>query len=406
MRGLIGAEWRSMMWLIIFGTLVQIAVHWRRLVFVSILAKIGSSDPISISDIAVLAIIWQLLSLTSLMNRYVDNRQSSLFKKLESLLDTKALEMYMSSRCETYNVWSFNDRVHDVSYGVSVLCVAFSSSLAQTFNTWMIARQVGWRFLIPIIIALVNQVLSHLVTRKLEKLRKKNRIGKMPRFQEDFYSMYGNIRTIKFYAWEKVFSKVHGWFDMPEYSPPVLWRVTGYLINALGCATSQIAAALTIISYFSVSTKTVTYAEVALLITSIESLTTFTKTMTAAGETMIKVRKGIRFLQSLTDTKSKVFIKHEMNVAKDDTMVELDECVFSWGEEKFKLKPISMQIKAGDFVTIVGRVGGGKSSLVSGLCGEMEVESGEGRICGQIGYVSQKPFIMNATLRENITMGA
>ncbi|KAJ2637040.1 hypothetical protein GGF40_002633 [Coemansia sp. RSA 1286] len=406
MRGLIGAEWRSMMWLIIFGTLVQIAVHWRRLVFVSILAKIGSSDPISISDIAVLAIIWQLLSLTSLMNRYVDNRQSSLFKKLESLLDTKALEMYMSSRCETYNVWSFNDRVHDVSYGVSVLCVAFSSSLAQTFNTWMIARQVGWRFLIPIIIALVNQVLSHLVTRKLENLRKKNRISKMPRFQEDFYSMYGNIRTIKFYAWEKVFSKVHGWFDMPEYSPPVLWRVTGYLINALGCATSQIAAALTIISYFSVSTKTVTYAEVALLITSIESLTTFTKTMTAAGETMMKVRKGIRFLQSLTDTKSKVFIKHEMNVAKDDTMVELNECVFSWGEEKFKLKPISMQIKAGDFVTIVGRVGGGKSSLVSGLCGEMEVESGEGRICGQIGYVSQKPFIMNATLRENITMGA
>ncbi|KAJ2854988.1 ATPase-like protein [Coemansia erecta] len=367
---------------------------------------VGNSSSINISDIVVLAVTWQLLSLTTLMNRYVDRCQTSLFKKLESLLDTKALEMYMSSRCETYNVWSFNERVREVSFGVSVLCIAFSSTLAQTFNTWVIAKKVGWRFLIPISIALANQVLSHFVTRKLEKLRKKNRISKMPQFQKDFYSMYGNIRTIKFYSWESVFSSVLGWFDYPDYRPPVFWRVTSHLIDALGCATSQIAAALTIISYFSVSTKTVTYAEVALLISSIESLTQFTKTMTAAGETMIKVRKGIKFLQSLTDTKSKEFIKHEIDVPKDGTVVELKDCVFSWGEEKFKLKPISLRINAGDFVTIVGRVGGGKSSLVSGLCGEMEVESGHGRVCGQIGYVSQKPFIMNATLRENIMMGA
>ncbi|KAJ1818780.1 hypothetical protein LPJ75_001351 [Coemansia sp. RSA 2598] len=405
MRGLIGAEWKSMTVLIAFGTLVNMAAHWRRLIFVSILSMIGSSESINMSNMAVLAVTWQILSLTALMNRYVDNLQSSLFKKLESLLDTKALEMYMSSRCETYSVWGFNERVREVSYGVSVLCTAFSSSLAQAFNTWIIARKVGWRFLIPIAIALVNEVVSQLVSRKLERLRKKNRISKMPKFQQEFHSMYNNIRTIKFYAWENVFSRVLGWLDCPEYCPPLFWRIASHLVNALGCATSQIAAALTIISYFSVSTKAITYAEVALLIGSIESLTSFTNTMTAAGETMIKVRKGMKFLQSLADPRSKEFIKHEENVPKDGTVVDLEDCVFSWGQEKFKLQPISLQVKSGDFVTIIGRVGGGKSSLVSGLCGEMEVESGKGRIYGRIGYVSQKPFIMNATLRENIMMG-
>ncbi|KAJ1899587.1 ATPase-like protein, partial [Kickxella alabastrina] len=86
----------------------------------------------------------------------------------------------------------------------------------------------------------------------------------------------------------------------------------------------------------------------------------------------------------------------------DGAAVELDNCVLSWGDNKFALDPITLRVKASEFVMIVGRIGGGKSSLLSRLCGEMSVVGGHGRICGKIGYVSQKPYIMNDTFRENV----
>ncbi|KAI9475097.1 P-loop containing nucleoside triphosphate hydrolase protein [Coemansia mojavensis] len=77
--------------------------------------------------------------------------------------------------------------------------------------------------------------------------------------------------------------------------------------------------------------------------------------------------------------------------------------MFSWKE--FSLKPISLKIDQGMFVTVVGKVGSGKSSFLSALCGEMPLTSGTGAINGSIGYVSQKPWIMNATIKDNILFG-
>ncbi|KAJ2847003.1 Canalicular multispecific organic anion transporter 1, partial [Coemansia brasiliensis] len=57
------------------------------------------------------------------------------------------------------------------------------------------------------------------------------------------------------------------------------------------------------------------------------------------------------------------------------------------------------------FVTVVGKVGSGKSSFLSALCGEMPLASGKGTIYGRLSYVNQKPWIMNATIRDNILFG-
>ncbi|ORX68694.1 P-loop containing nucleoside triphosphate hydrolase protein, partial [Linderina pennispora] len=50
-------------------------------------------------------------------------------------------------------------------------------------------------------------------------------------------------------------------------------------------------------------------------------------------------------------------------------------------------------------------IGSGKSSLLSAICSEMPLVSGTGCTYGRIGYVSQKPWIMNATFRENVLFG-
>ncbi|KAJ1884789.1 Canalicular multispecific organic anion transporter 1, partial [Kickxella alabastrina] len=67
---------------------------------------------------------------------------------------------------------------------------------------------------------------------------------------------------------------------------------------------------------------------------------------------------------------------------------------------------MSMRIEAGEFVTVVGRIGSGKSSLLSGLCGEMPITSGQSCMRGSIAYMRQEAFVINATFRENVLMGA
>ncbi|KAJ1725359.1 ATP-binding cassette glutathione S-conjugate transporter ycf1 [Coemansia erecta] len=326
-------------------------------------------------------------------------------KRIEALLYTKAVEFYLESHSESYGVWEFQSKIQNIANGIVVLCFASSAIISQLLNVWIVAQKVGWRVLIPIIFALAHQLLSRAVNRKIDRLRKMQRISKTPRFQDNYYYTFRNIRTIKFYGWESAFTSSRGWIDLEFYSPPMIWKVTRWFISIVGCAISQISAALTIISYFSVSSNAISYADMSLLMSSIDSLTSFTQTITGIGETITGVKKGMAFLESLVDTTAKSYIVHKTKAdLPSDVAIELNECVFTWGEDKFALKPMSMRIKQGEFVTVIGRVGGGKSSFVSGLCGEMAISSGSGYIHGKVGYVSQKPFIMNATFRENVTM--
>ena len=69
------------------------------------------------------------------------------------------------------------------------------------------------------------------------------------------------------------------------------------------------------------------------------------------------------------------------------------------------LKNISFSVKKGELLAIVGPVGCGKSSLVSAMLGEMTKTSGTVRVAGTLAYCDQKPWILNATLKDNITFG-
>lgn len=70
------------------------------------------------------------------------------------------------------------------------------------------------------------------------------------------------------------------------------------------------------------------------------------------------------------------------------------------------LKRIDFECKAGEVVGVVGGVGCGKSSLVNAILGEVrELDGGMTSVEGKLAYFSQTPFIMNATIRDNILFG-
>ena len=97
--------------------------------------------------------------------------------------------------------------------------------------------------------------------------------------------------------------------------------------------------------------------------------------------------------------------------------LESRDLSFSYNEGTRELKSLSLSLKAGDKVGIIGKIGSGKSSLMRLLMGFGQAESGQLLINGfdlphldlselrsEIGYVPQEIMLFKGTLRDNIVM--
>ena len=76
------------------------------------------------------------------------------------------------------------------------------------------------------------------------------------------------------------------------------------------------------------------------------------------------------------------------------------------------LDSISLDVAPGESIALVGAVGSGKSTLILSLLGETPITTGSIEFStdtevtrSRIAYVSQEPYIRNATLRDNIMFG-
>ncbi|CAK7896814.1 metal resistance protein Ycf1p [[Candida] anglica] len=91
--------------------------------------------------------------------------------------------------------------------------------------------------------------------------------------------------------------------------------------------------------------------------------------------------------------------------------VSIKNGTFLWtktnGEENYKvaLSQINLDVKTGKLDCIVGKVGSGKSSIIQAILGDLYRLEGEVKVDGSVAYVSQVPWIMNGTVKENILFG-
>ncbi|KAF8981755.1 hypothetical protein BGZ46_002323 [Entomortierella lignicola] len=99
------------------------------------------------------------------------------------------------------------------------------------------------------------------------------------------------------------------------------------------------------------------------------------------------------------DEKSEKDVKEESKDESDSTSENTSD---SMGPV---LHNINLTIRRGSLTLVVGRVGEGKSSLVSALLGEMYKYSGTVQSFGSLAYVSQSAWISNETVRNNILFG-
>lgn len=108
----------------------------------------------------------------------------------------------------------------------------------------------------------------------------------------------------------------------------------------------------------------------------------------------------------------------DASVSFDNVVFEYDADDKDWSRQKKVFDGFSVDIAPGRHVALVGPSGTGKSTVVNLLLRQWDVQSGEIRIGGselrsfpldelqkQFAVVSQRSFIFNDTIRENIRMG-
>ncbi|KAJ1724913.1 hypothetical protein LPJ53_000837 [Coemansia erecta] len=90
-----------------------------------------------------------------------------------------------------------------------------------------------------------------------------------------------------------------------------------------------------------------------------------------------------------------------------DMMIQIVDGAFRWSvnDSASVLSGVNVECQRGELVSVIGKVGSGKSSLISAILGDMVRTTGEVHIYGTVAYVPQQPWIFNATLRDNILFG-
>ncbi|KAJ2523288.1 ATP-binding cassette glutathione S-conjugate transporter ycf1, partial [Coemansia sp. RSA 1937] len=93
---------------------------------------------------------------------------------------------------------------------------------------------------------------------------------------------------------------------------------------------------------------------------------------------------------------------------KSELAVSITCATFTWPCDsdqtpKFALADVDMHVCKGQLVAVVGKVGAGKSSLLSAILGEMD--GSRTVLDGRVALVSQTPWMMTGSVRDNITFG-
>jgi ABC-type multidrug transport system fused ATPase/permease subunit len=90
-----------------------------------------------------------------------------------------------------------------------------------------------------------------------------------------------------------------------------------------------------------------------------------------------------------------------------DESISVRDGTFSWDRYAGRnaLEDVNFTAAKGELTCIVGRVGAGKSSFLQAILGDLWKVKGQVVVHGAIAYVAQQPWVMNASVKENILFG-
>lgn len=217
------------------------------------------------------------------------------------------------------------------------------------------------------------------------------------------------IKVIKMYTWEAAFSNlVH---DVRKKEIDVI-RKTSYFrsFNFSFFFTASRFILLCTFLVFGLTGEVLT-AEKAFLALSLYNTVRLSMTLffpfaiSMLGECRASVDRVQDFL--LLEERDAHPLTRTFHPKNPETTVTLSSISGKWKAEEPEetLSNISLSIRPGQLVAIIGPVGSGKSSVIQAILGELPLSGGQVDIFGDISYSPQEPWVFSGTVRQNILFG-
>ncbi|XP_068424094.1 ATP-binding cassette sub-family C member 2 [Clinocottus analis] len=305
---------------------------------------------------------------------------------------------------ETVNLMSADaQRFNDVTNFIHLL---WSCPLQIVLSIVFLWFELGPSVLAGLAVMVLMGPINGVLASKARKIQIENMKFKDKRLKI-MNEILNGIKILKLYAWETSFqAQVEG----IRGQELVVMRKFAYLTSVstfiFSCAPALVSLA-TFAVFVGVSPNNILTAEKAFTSISLFNILRFPLAMlpmliAAIVQTTVSRKRLEKFLGG-EDLDSDI-VQHDLSF---NSAISICDGSFAWEREaKPLLKNVSLDIKPGRLVAVVGAVGSGKSSLMSALLGEMYSTKGFINIQGSMAFVPQQAWIQNSTLRDNVLFGS
>jgi len=266
---------------------------------------------------------------------------------------------------------------------------------------------IGPSIFIGFLVLLLSVPVQAVLAKKIGKLRRK-----AIKVTDERVSLMNEIlkaiQLIKLYAWEGSFADKVQSIRQREVKQ---LRHTAYL-KSLNAAFSQVlplvTCAVTFGFYTLVFDETLeagpAFAVLSLFAIARFPLSVLPLAVRFASESLVAFGRIEKFL--LIEEFSEAETPARLPLEKGKPTLLLHDCHLKrQGCDETALVIDDLRCEIGTLTCVTGRVGSGKTSLlVGGVLGNMRKSKGVAEVRGKIAYVSQKPWVFNGTVRENICL--
>ncbi|KAK0238750.1 P-loop containing nucleoside triphosphate hydrolase protein [Armillaria nabsnona] len=286
--------------------------------------------------------------------------------------------------------------------------ISISGPFQITLAFISLYNMLGWPAFVGVAIMLFSVPLNTFIARILKRMQEtqmRNRDMRTRLMSE----LLSNIKSIKLYAWEYAFLrkiltvrnekelKMLKKIGIATSLNMMLW--TG--IPLLVAFSSFAVAALTSSKPL---TSDVIFPAISLFMLLQFPLAMFSQVTSNLIEAIVSIRRLSDFLEADELQADARKLIEKPNLQRGDTVLSIRNADFSWSAEAVQpvLEDINLTVRKGELLGVLGKVGCGKTSLLSAIIGDMIRKEGDLTVYGTVAYCPQNPWILSATVRDNI----
>ncbi|KAH9000229.1 P-loop containing nucleoside triphosphate hydrolase protein [Lactarius akahatsu] len=297
-------------------------------------------------------------------------------------------------------------RLQDLcTYGLMAISAPFQVTLAFV----SLYNLLGWSAFVGVAIMIFSVPLNTFIANLMKNLQVQQMKNKDKRSRL-MSELLANIRSIKLYAWEHAFLR-RILFVRNEQELKMLKKIGIYsaMNTTLWGGIPLLVAFSSFATAAATSSKPLT-SDVIFPAISLFMLLQFPLAMAAmlinqVIEGVVSAKRLKTYLSGGELQPDAREVTLNPDLCAGDVVLDIKDGEFTWSKDPSTsptLEGINLVARKGELVGIVGRVGAGKSSLLSAIIGDMCRNEGKVSLYGTVAYAPQNPWLMGASIRDNI----